>query len=164
MKSTSNFIISSPTTDAQGSRPNCTESTKQHVYTPNQLRSIGKQYKNGNKPRILPFGTIRQIRGLHVNRRNRRKNRKYLCKHLFKQARINYKNLKEVNYKVNYDDRDWDDPTKYLRIGTVNTTSIKNKQEIVLEAINRYNLNLLVVTGTWLKTQIKIKYGYSHQK
>ena len=41
--------------------------------------------------------------------------------------------------------------TKYLRIGTVNTRSIKNKQEVVLEMLNRYNLDLLVVTETWLK-------------
>ena len=175
MISTSNLIIISPAMDAQrsrpnctksagqhvyaqGSRPNCTESTKQHVYTPNQLRSIGKQYKNGNKLRILPFGAIRQIRDLCLNKRNKRKYRKNLHRHLFKQTRIYHKNLKEVNY----DDRDGDDPTKYLRIVTVNTRSIKNKQKIVLEAIRRYSLDLLVVTETWLKTQTKIKYGYSH--
>ena len=135
----------------QGSRPNCTESTKQHVYTPNQLISIGKHYKNGNKPRILPFGAIRPIRDLCLNKRNKRKYRRNLHRHLFKQTGINHKNLKEVNYKVNYDDRDWGDCTKYLGIGTVNTRSIKNKQEIVLEATNRYNLDLLVVTETWLK-------------
>ena len=84
--STSNLFIISPTFDAQesrpnctksaeqhiyaqGSRPNCTKSTKKHVYTPNQLRSIGgKQYKNGNKPRILPFGAIWQYRNLHLNK------------------------------------------------------------------------------------------------
>ena len=120
---------------AQGSIPNCTKSTKQHVYTPNQLRSVGKQYKNGNKPRILPFGTIRQIRDICLNKKKHRKN---LNRHFFKQIRINNKNLTEVNY----DDRDRDDSTKYLRIGMVNTKSIKNKQELVLETINRYNLDL----------------------
>ena len=56
----------------QRSKPNCTKSTKQHVYTPNQLRSIGKQYKNGSKPGILPFGAIRQIRDLNQARKNTR--------------------------------------------------------------------------------------------
>ena len=123
----------------QGSRPNCIKSTKQYVYTPNQLRSIGKQYKNGNKPKILPFGAIRQIRDPCLNKRNKRKYRTNLWRHLFKQTRINHKNLKQVNY----DDRDGDDPTKYLRIGTINTRSIKNKQELVLETINRYNLDFI---------------------
>ena len=72
-KGTSNLIIVLSTMGEQGSRPNCTKLTKQHGYTPNQLRSIGKQYKNGNKPRILPFGAIRQIRDLHLNKRNKRK-------------------------------------------------------------------------------------------
>ena len=94
---------------AQGSRPNCTESTKQHVYTPNKLRSIGKQYKNGKKARILPFGAIRQIGDLCLNKRNCRKN---LHRHLFKQTRINHKKLKEVNY----DDRDGDDPLNILEL------------------------------------------------
>ena len=133
-KETSNLIIISLTMGAQGSRTNCTKSTKQHVYTPNQLRSIGKQYKNGNKPRILPFGAIRQIRDLCLKTK---KHRKTLHRHSFKQIRINHKNLTAVNY----DDRDGDDSTKCLGIGTVNTRSIKNKQELVLETINRYNLN-----------------------
>ena len=143
-KGISNLIIKLPTMGAQGSRPNCTKSTEQHVYTPNQLRSIGKQYKSGNGPGILPFGAIRQIRDLCLNKK---KHRKSLHRHSFKQIGINNKNLAEVNY----DDRDGDDSTKYLRIGTVNTRSIKSKQELVLETINRYNLDLLVVTETWLR-------------
>ena len=143
-KGTSNLIIILPTMGAQGSRPNCTKSTKQHVYTPNQLISVGKQYKNGNKPRILQLGAIRQIRDLHLNKKKHRKN---LHMHSFKQIRINNKNPTEVNY----DDRDRDDSTKYLRIGRVNTRSIKNIQELVLEMINRCNLDLLVVTNTWLQ-------------
>ena len=165
MISISNLIIIPSTIDAQRSKPvcmksaeqyayvqesrsTCTEPTKQYVYTSDQLRSIGKQYEYDNIPRILPFGAIRQIRDLHLNRRKSRKNPH---KHLFKQTGTNYTNWKEVNYKVNYNDRDWDNPNKYLRIGTANTRSIKNKQEIVWEAINRYNLDLLVVSKTWLK-------------
>ena len=64
---------------------------------------------------------------------------------------VNNKNLIEVNF----DDRDGDDSTKYLRIGTANTRSIKNRQKLVLEMINRYNLDLLVVTETWLKNTYK---------
>ena len=60
---------------------------------------------------------------------------------------VNNKNL----IKVNFDDRDGDDPTNYLWIETANTRSIKNKKELVLEMINRYNIDLLVVTKTWLK-------------
>ena len=156
-KGTSNLIIILPTMGAQGSRPNCTKSTKQHVYASDQLRSIGKQYRNGNKPRILPFEAIRQIRGLCLNKVKHRKN---LHRHSFKQIGINNKNLTEVNY----DEGDGDDSSKYLRIETVNTRSIKNKQELVLETINRYNLDLLVVTKMWLKTHMKTKHGYSHQK
>ena len=142
----------------------------QDLTAPNQLNNIStheinsdqlKNNKNGNKPRILPFGAIWQIRDLCLNKKkNKRKYRKNLHMHLLKQTGVNHKNLKEVNY----DDRDREDPIKYLRIGTVNTDSIKNKQEIVLEAINRYHLDLLVVTELGLKTQTKIKYGYSHQK
>ena len=131
----------------QESRSTCTGPTKQYVYASDQLRLIGKQYEYEKIPRILPFGTIRQIRNLCHNRRNPRKN---LHKQLLKQIATNYANLKEVIYKVDYNDRDWDDPTKYLRIGMANTRSITNKQEIVWEAINRYNLDLLVVTKTWL--------------
>ena len=66
---TSNLIIILPAMGVQGSRPNCTKSTKQYVYTSNQLRSIGKQYKYGNKPQILPFAAIRQIRDLCLNKK-----------------------------------------------------------------------------------------------
>ena len=57
--------------------------------------------------------------------------------------------------EINYDDNDGGDSTKYLRIGTVNTRSIKKKQELVLETINTYNLDLLVVTNTQLKNTYK---------
>ena len=71
-----------------GSGPNCTNSTKQHVYTPNQLRSTGKQYKMETNQEILPFGAIRLIRDLHLNKKKHRKN---LHMHPFKQIRINHK-------------------------------------------------------------------------
>ena len=65
------------------------------VYTSDQLRLIGKLYEYENIPRILPFGAIRQIRDLCLNRRNRRKGKKNPHKHLFKQTETNYTNLKE---------------------------------------------------------------------
>ena len=64
-KETSNLIIL-PTMGAQGSRLNCTKSTKQHVYTPNQLRSNGQQYK---KCKQTEYTTI-TIRDLHLNKKN----------------------------------------------------------------------------------------------
>ena len=50
-KGNSNLIIISPTMGAQWSRPHCTKSTKQYIYTSNQLRSIGEQYKRETNPK-----------------------------------------------------------------------------------------------------------------
>ena len=91
MINTSNLITISPTIDAQkkttkpvclkpaeqnaymqGSRCNIAVPTEHYVYTSNQLRLIGKQYKDKNIPRILPFGAIRQIRDLCLNRKKQK--------------------------------------------------------------------------------------------
>ena len=44
---------------------------KDYVYTPDQLRLIDKQYMERNTPKMLPFGAVRQIRDLCLNRRNK---------------------------------------------------------------------------------------------
>ena len=37
------------------------------------------------------------------------------------------------------------------RIGTINARSIKNKQEIIHETIEEYQLNITLITEIWLK-------------
>ena len=98
--------------------------------------------KNANLS-SFPYWTIKSIWQLRLNRRKNRKTRKTKQT---KQNGIKFRNLKQI-----LTGNDIKEIIKNHRIGTINARSMKNKQEIIHETIEEYQLNITLITETWLK-------------
>ena len=46
-----------------------------------------------------------------------------------------------------------------IRIATMNTRSVKNKQLQIVEIVQLQNLDFIMLTETWLKNTMKTKHG-----
>ena len=115
---------------------------RQLSYGPNELRAINDQNKHDKRFKILPFRTIRRIRELQINRRRQ----KTSIKSEPKQPGVNHNNLihiRPTNTKGQF-------YTLSLNIATVNVRSLKNCEQQVLNEIIKGNIDVLVITETWL--------------
>ena len=143
----SNLVIISPKLDqassATGSphKEQCTE--RRPIYTRQQLLDIRDIVKLDNKYSKIPFETINLVRKFKINKRPSKLDRE---RPTFKQTKIQPNNL--VNIEIKDDSKL---VSNHIRIATINTRSIKNKVELVLENSNLQNLDFLAVTETWLK-------------
>ena len=143
----SNLVIISPRLDqassATGSphKEQCTE--RRPIYTRQQLLDIRDIVKLDNKYSKIPFETINLVRKFKINKRPSKLDRE---RPTFKQTKIQPSNL--VNIEIKDDSKL---VSNHIRIATINTRSIKNKVELVLENSNLQNLDFLAVTETWLK-------------
>ena len=86
---------------------------------------------------ILHYETITRVRNLKINKRPRKQDTRKLEKRI-----VNTKNLVRLRNNPNLSNN--------IRIGTVNTRSIRNKTQLVLENSRLENLDFLVITETWL--------------
>ena len=91
----------------------------------------------------LPSGLIKGIRELKLNKRRVRIGH-------WKTKSINHANLRNLK-QVNTTNEVKHQQTKKLWFVTINTRSIKQKEDIICGALNEYKINLLVTTETWLK-------------
>ena len=85
---------------------------------------------------------IRQIRELQINRRRQ----KTLIKSKPKQLGVNHNNLIHIR-PTNTEGQFY---TLNLNIATVNVRSLKNCEQLVLNEIIKGNIDVLVITETWL--------------
>ena len=90
----------------------------------------------------IPFQTINLVRKLKINKRSSKLDLQ--CQPIT-QSKINTKNL--VNIHITSKDHTI---TNNLRIATINTRSIKNKVELVLENSELESIDILAITETWL--------------
>ena len=113
------------------------------TYTRQQLLDIKNLVKLDNRYSKIPFETINLVRKFKINKCPSKLDRE---RPTIKQTKIQPSNL--VNIEIREDSKL---VSNHIRIATVNTRSIKNKVELVLENSNLQNLDFLAVTETWLK-------------
>ena len=76
---------------------------------------------------------------------------------------INQLNLKSLK-QIDTTNEDEQQQTNKFQFAMVNTRSIKPKQDIILEALNEYKIDLLVTMETWVKKLKMTSNGYNDQK
>ena len=113
---------------------------------PNTLRQLGLAVQNDHRLKMLPFGAIKNIRKLRINRKKIKSNRHKRI--TFKQHRINPKNIVRIQ-------RHGVKPLANFTITTCNTQSLKLKELQVSELISDYSLDALIITEMWLRTKDK---------
>ena len=115
------------------------------AYDPTVLKTICNNVKYDQRYKILPFGAITRIREL--NRNNSLSHKKIQPRIRPTPARINYDNLVQVEinkeFGIVHDTQ--------LRIGTIDIQSIKKIDQIPLREIICLNLDVIIVTETWLR-------------
>ena len=139
-----NLVVISPKhqleTSAGGS-PHRQYKARPH-YTREQLVNMSSKLKTC-KYSILPFLAIETIRKLKINKRPSKLGSRFNNY----TSKVNTKNL--VHIHLGQDQT----KTSNIRVGTVNTRSIKNKSDLIMEASKLENLDFLVISETWLKEQ-----------
>ena len=113
------------------------------TYTRQQLLAIQNMVKLDNRYSRIPFKTINLVRKFKINKHPRKLDKEHP---IIKQTKIQAKNLVNIEIKPNNKVI-----SQHIRIATINTRSIKNKIELVLENSELQNLDFLVITETWLK-------------
>ena len=93
-----------------------------------------------NKYCILPFDTINKIGEMGLNKHKARKYNRYLQK----PKMVNTKNLIQINTTKKNNSNN-------IRIATMNTRSVKNKQLQIVEIVELQNIDFIMLTETWLK-------------
>ena len=111
-------------------------------FEPNELRAINDCNKHDKRFKILPYGTIRRIRELQINRRRQ----KASIKSELRQPGVNHNNLIHMR-PTNTEGQFY---TSNLNIATVNVRSLKNCEQQVLNEIIEGSIDVLVITETWL--------------
>ena len=114
------------------------------TYTSQELRNIGNDCLLNPKLRTVPdYDTLRNIKTLKINKR-RIRFQKWTKMH---RRSILMNNITKLP-------RDPDSPvltSKNLIFATVNTRSLKSSINQVLDLLVRENIDILLVTETWLK-------------
>ena len=102
---------------------------------------INRETRKNQKYRVLPFSAISEIRSLKLNCKKIKNSKQ----HITKQKGVNPDNLTHVQTKKILEPHN-----SKLKIATVNTQSIRNKELQVMELISDHKLDLMVATETWL--------------
>ena len=139
-----NLVVISPThqlgTSAGGS-PYRQYMAQPH-YTREQLINMSSKLKSC-KYSILSFSAIETIRKLKINKCPSK-----LGSRLNNYtSKVNTKNLVQIHLGADQI------KTSNVRVGTVNTRSVKNKSDLIIETRKLENLDFLVISETWLKEE-----------
>ena len=111
-------------------------------YTREQLINMSSKLKSC-KYSILPFSAIETIRKLKINKCPSKlgsRLNQYTTK-------VNTKNLVHIQLGIDQI------CTSNVRVGTVNTRSVKNKSDLIVETSKLENLDFLVISETWLREE-----------
>ena len=122
--------------------PTITSALRLITYSSLKLRQL---INSSNHGKLQP-GAISTIRKLCINRRKYKFDHKKDHKPT-KQTGINYSNLHTIKLMEN---QDWEN-IKTIRIVSINMCSIKNKDLLLSEQLDNLNIDLAVLTETWLK-------------
>ena len=130
-----NLIIITTTPSSTALYPKTIEKHEIITYNHDQLTNLSKSqlWKNLGG---LPPGTIRRIRDLQLNKKRIR------IKHR-KTSAINHANLRNLR-QVNTTNEVRQQEIKKFQFATVNTRSIKPREDIILKALNENQIDLLV--------------------
>ena len=110
-------------------------------YNRAKLIDLKEQTKPGNLSGF-PFGTIRRIRELRIQKRIQQWKRT----NKNRQHGLNVRNLRQIQTHNPINEQ-----LKYERIATVNIRSIKHKEDLLRNAINDHKIDITIVTETWLQ-------------
>ena len=115
--------------------------------TIDQIKEIGKQWRHDQRFRILPPSLINRIRYLKINKKRKRgsRGRKRLHSNNVNNnnSGVNTKNLIEIQSSNGY--------ISDLSLGLLNCQSLKNKDSLILSSILENNLDIVLLTETWIK-------------
>ena len=89
---------------------------------------------------ILPHSVINTIRQLKINKCLS----KLGARHIKYTSKVNEKNLVHVQLGTDHN------TSSNIRVGTVNSGSVKNKLDIIVETSKEGNVDFLVISETWL--------------
>ena len=117
---------------------------KSTLHDSNALREINHANQHDSRYKTLPFGCVANVRKLRLNRKPFRSTKSKRL--LFKQHGINFGNL----HYIHIEDKNGGIYNSNITIGTLNTRSIKNKDQIVLHETIDKGFDALLVTETWL--------------
>ena len=111
-------------------------------YTREQLINMSSKLKSC-KYSILSFSAIETIRKLKINK----------CPSKLGSRLNNYTSKVNTKYLVQIHLGADQIKTSNVRVGTVNTRSVKNKSDLIIETSKLENLDFLVISETWLKEE-----------
>ena len=137
-----NLIIIQPTPSSTVQYSRATGKHDSITYSHDQLTYLSKSQLCKNLIG-LPPGSIRRIRDLQLNK----KRIKIKQKKTSTINHANFRNLKQVDTTNEIEQHE----IEKFRFATVNTRSIKSKEDMILEALNEHQIDLLVTTETWLR-------------
>ena len=141
-----NLVVISPThqleTSAGGSAHR--QYMVRPLYTREQLINMSNKLKLKTcKYSILPFSTIETIRKLKINKRPSKLGSRLNSY----TSKVNTKNLVQIPLGTDQI------KTSNVRVATVNTRSLKNKADLIIETSKLEDSDFLVISETWLKEE-----------
>ena len=114
-------------------------------YNSTQLKEIYHDLRQNNRRMIPDFDTIRKVKGLKINKRRIRLSNGY--KHDYRKS--NLENLIDIQKDPELPDLS----CRNIKIGNVNARSVRGKSELIFELLFKEDLDLLLVTESWLKNK-----------
>ena len=137
--------LRSPIQSHNGSAPSSLKDKNNYTYDPGELKQLALNINHDERYKVMPFGAVRRIRELGLNKRLNRK--KIKARNKWIQSGVNFDNLIAVEVR-NTDGRIHE---TQLTIATLNMRSIKNSSQLVLRELMHLGVNLIIITETWLK-------------
>ena len=125
--------------DSQGLKPQ----VRRLTYKSNELHALGQRYHDDPRHRILPFGAIKTIRQLRINKK---KGKGTTLSRKTTPMGININNLIHITPVDEHDI----EVHNFLQIATINVRSLKSKDHLVVSEIISGNLDAVLITETWL--------------
>ena len=130
-------------------------------YNSNQLREIADNIKFQKQYKRLTHNTVINVRRLQLNKRGSRgRHKAIIWKRLHGRVKTaaNIRNLTQIKIDKTTDIKKYN---RNFLISTANVQSLKNKSEEIHDYIIESGCDIMVLTETWLKSQMKIRAGYS---
>ena len=112
------------------------------VYTANELHELRQNYHDKLSLRELPFGVVKRVRQLGINRSKLKSKPQGSRSH----RTINRDNLIYIKSKTN----DGSVTNNQLTISTLNVRSLKPKEDLVHHEITHNKIDCCLLTETWL--------------
>ena len=114
------------------------------TYNANALKAIRTTCQHDHRLKVLPFGAIRRIKELKLNRKRRRGRKiKQNIRIPFIQNGCNLNNIITIKKQGHK-------PENKIIFGTCNIQSVRLKELQVSDLVNDYSLDFLLLTETWL--------------